>query len=151
MKPPSPRRRRWMKLTPKKLDFIGLFSLGLTLLWMFSVTALNSAHLLSSTASANDQMVVFTAKWCASCVTLVPSIQNVSGKLKIPVTLVDVDSTTASGTASKFGLSVPRTSLPQAYLIQGEKQTLVLNGQLYNAGDSGKVSSDLESKVNASK
>jgi thiol-disulfide isomerase/thioredoxin len=149
MKPPS--ARPWFRLTPKKLDFIGLFSLVLTVFWMLSVTALNGQHVLPSWANGGDRMVVFTARWCASCVTLVPSIQSVSNRLHIPVTLIDVDSTSAPGQASQFGLQVTRSSLPQAYLVQGGKHVLVLNGAQYNAGDSGKASQDVESKVNANR
>jgi|GEM_PF-2062973 len=148
----KPKRvRPWFRLIPNKLDFIGLFSIVLTLFWVLSVTALNGQQILPSWANSGDRMVVFTAKWCASCVTLVPSIQSVSSRLNIPVSLVDVDSTSAPGQASQYGLQVTRNSLPQVYLVQGDKHTLVLNGAQYNAGDAGKAGKDVESKVNSNR
>lgn len=130
----------------RKLDFIGLFSLVLTLFWMLSLAMLNGNPLLPSLANP-DHMVVFTAKWCASCNTLVPGVESVSRRLQIPFTVIDVDATTAPGAAQNFGLAIPRTNLPQAYYIRGEEQTLVLNGQLFRPNEQGRAKSELERNI----
>ena len=135
------------KLSPRKVDFVGLFAMVLALFWIVSVTLFNEKHLLESQADG-DQIVVFTAQWCASCVTLVPSIQGVSTRLGIPFTKIDVDDTKATAQARQFGLVIPRADLPQAYYIQSGKQTLVLNGKQYTPNQSKQVDADLTTKVN---
>ncbi len=135
------------KLSPKKVDFVGLFAMVLALFWIVSVTLLNEKHLLESQADG-DQLVVFTAQWCASCVTLVPSIQGVSTRLGIPFTKIDVDDTKATAQARQFGLTIPRADLPQAYYIQSGKQTLVLNGKQYTPNQSKQADADVTIQLN---
>jgi thiol-disulfide isomerase/thioredoxin len=119
----------------------------LALFWIVSVTLLNEKHLLESQADG-DQLVVFTAQWCASCVTLVPSIQGVSTRLGIPFTKIDVDDTKATAQARQFGLTIPRADLPQAYYIQSGKQTLVLNGKQYTPNQSKQADADVTIQLN---
>jgi thiol-disulfide isomerase/thioredoxin len=135
------------KLSPKKVDFVGLFAMVLALFWIVSVTLLNEKHLLESQADG-DQLVVFTAQWCASCVTLVPSIQGVATRLGIPFTKIDVDDTKATAQARQFGLTIPRADLPQAYYIQSGKQTLVLNGKQYTPNQSKQADADVTIQLN---
>jgi thiol-disulfide isomerase/thioredoxin len=135
------------KLSPKKVDFVGLFAMVLALFWIVSVTLLNEKHLLESQADG-DQLVVFTAQWCASCVTLVPSIQGVATRLGIPFTKIDVDDTKATAQARQFGLTIPRADLPQAYYIQSGKQTLVLNGKQYTPNQGKQADADVTIQLN---
>jgi thiol-disulfide isomerase/thioredoxin len=135
------------KLSPRKLDFVGLLGLVLAFVWLVSVTLFNERHLLLSQAEG-DHLVVFTAQWCASCTTLVPRVQGLAARLSIPFTAIDVDDTKATSQARQFGLSIPRTDLPQAYYIQSGKQTLVLEGKQYNAGQAAQLEADVQKKVN---
>ncbi|MCE2930186.1 MAG: thioredoxin family protein [Vampirovibrionales bacterium] len=138
-----PSSRFLFKISPKKIDFVGLFSMVLALFWIVSVTLLNE-----KSQADGDQMVVFTAQWCASCSTLVPSIQGVSARLGIPFTKIDVDDTRATAQARQFGLTIPRADLPQAYYIQSGKQTLVLNGKQYTPNQAKQVDADVTTQVN---
>jgi thiol-disulfide isomerase/thioredoxin len=144
---PMPSSRFLFKISPQKIDFVGLFALVLALFWFVSLTLLNGTHILPSQAD-EDQVVVFTAQWCASCVTLVPSIQGVCSRLGIPFTKIDVDDTKATAQAREFGLTIPRADLPQAYYIQSGKQTLVLNGKQYTSNQGKQVDAEITLQLN---
>jgi hypothetical protein len=75
-------------------------------------------------------------------------VQGLAARLSIPFTAIDVDDTKATSQARQFGLSIPRTDLPQAYYIQSGKQTLVLEGKQYNAGQAAQLEADVQKKVN---
>lgn len=141
------RLRSWLRFFPRKVDFVGLLALALTLGWLMSLNVLNDRHLLPLQAES-DHIVVFTARWCASCSTLVPSVENVAKRLAIPFIKIDVDDTKATAQARQFGLEIPRSDLPQAYYIQSSgKQTLVLNGKLYRPNQAQQVDTDLDTKI----
>jgi thiol-disulfide isomerase/thioredoxin len=125
----------------KRLDLMFVLALVLGIIWFafVSVVPLKAAN--------PDQMVVFTAKWCASCATLVPGVQEVTKKLAIPFTLIDVDSPSAPTQAGNFGLTIPRDNLPQGYYIRGGTPSLVLNGKLYHAGQAAKARQDVEGSL----
>jgi thiol-disulfide isomerase/thioredoxin len=125
----------------KRLDLMFIWALTLGIVWLAFVS------IVPLKAANPDQMVVFTARWCASCATLVPGVQEVIKKLGIPFTLVDVDSPSAPTQASKFGLSIPRENLPQGYYIRGGAPSLVLNGKLYHAGQAAKARQDVEGSI----
>jgi thiol-disulfide isomerase/thioredoxin len=125
----------------KRLDlmFVLVVILGIAWLAFIKMVPLRAAN--------PDQMVVFTARWCASCATLVPGVQEVTKKLSIPFTLIDVDSPSAPTQASKFGLDIPRENLPQGYYVRDGAPSLVLNGKLYHAGQAAKARQDVEGSL----
>jgi hypothetical protein len=122
----------------QRIDFLAMLSLVLGLIWLLCV------NIMPLNAATADHMVVFTARWCASCATLVPGVQEVTRKMGIPLTLVDVDSPNASTQAAQFGLAIPRENLPQGYYVRNEVPNLVLNGKLYHAGQAAKARQDVE-------
>jgi thiol-disulfide isomerase/thioredoxin len=125
----------------KRLDLMFVLVVILGIAWLAFI------KMVPLRAATPDQMVVFTARWCASCATLVPGVQEVTKKLSIPFTLIDVDSPSAPTQASKFGLDIPRENLPQGYYVRDGAPSLVLNGKLYHAGQAAKARQDVEGSL----
>ena len=94
-----------------------------------------------------DRLVVFTASWCASCRTLVPSLQEVATSLALPVEVVDVDGATAEATAKAIGVALPSKELPQGFYVQGNGSTLVFDGTGYTQNDATKAKTTTRGKI----
>jgi len=106
---------------------------------------------VTSTAEAKnngpDRLVVFTASWCASCRTLVPSLQEVATSLALPVEVVDVDGAAAEATAKAIGVALPSKELPQGFYVQGNGSTLVFDGTGYTQNDATKAKTTTRGKI----
>lgn len=96
-----------------------------------------------------DRLVVFTASWCASCRTLVPSLQEVATSLALPVEVVDVDvdGAAAEATAKDIGVALPSKELPQGFYVQGNGSTLVFDGTGYTQNDATKAKTTTRGKI----
>ena len=94
-----------------------------------------------------DRLVVFTASWCASCRTLVPSLQEVATSLALPVEVVDVDGAAAEATAKAIGVALPSKELPQGFYVQGNGSTLVFDGTGYTQNDATKAKTTTRCKI----
>lgn len=94
-----------------------------------------------------DRLVVFTASWCASCRTLVPSLQEVATSLALPVEVVDVDGAAAEATAKAIGVALPSKELPQGFYVQGNGSTLVFDGTGYTQNDATKAKTTTRGKI----
>ena len=97
--------------------------------------------------SGPDRLVVFTASWCASCRTLVPSLQEVATSLALPVEVIDVDSATAEAKAKAIGVVLPSKELPQGFYVQGNGSTLVFDGTGYTQNDGAKAKTTTRGKI----
>ena len=97
--------------------------------------------------SGADRLVVFTASWCASCRTLVPSLQEVATSLALPVEVVDVDSVTAEAAAKAIGVALPSKELPQGFYVQSNGSTLVFDGTGYTQNDGVKAKTTTRGKI----
>jgi thiol-disulfide isomerase/thioredoxin len=94
-----------------------------------------------------DRLVVFTASWCASCRTLVPSLKDVATSLALPIEIVDVDSATAEATAKGIGVAMPSKELPQGFYVQANGSTLVFDGTGYTQNDTTKAKATTRGKI----
>lgn len=90
-----------------------------------------------------NTIVVFAANWCATCRDAVPIIQNVASENGLNVNVIDVDAQDAPKTASSYGLSIPKTDIPQAYLISGSSTKLILDGRNYSYGQGAAIRATL--------
>jgi thiol-disulfide isomerase/thioredoxin len=97
--------------------------------------------------SGPDRLVVFTASWCASCRTLVPSLKEVATSLALPVEVIDVDSATAEAAAKAIGVALPSKELPQSFYVQGNGSTLVFDGTGYTQNDGAKAKTTTRGKI----
>ena len=97
---------------------------------------------------AAETMVVFTADWCASCSTLVPSVQGVARSLGLPVQLINVDAVEAPQQAKDVGLSIPTKELPQVYYVKpGASTLLLLDGSQYSETQATQAKNAVQSKL----
>src|SRR5690606_165889 len=89
---------------------------------------------LGPRAFAQDQVVVFTANWCASCREVVPVVREVVQQNGLPAVVIDVDSQYAPREASRYGLSVPTEAPPQVFLVRESRIIRLYNGEQYRFG-----------------
>lgn len=80
-------------------------------------------------------MVFFTASWCAACREVIPIAQNVASQYQYTIQIVDVESASAVERAKTFGLTIPKKTLPQVYLMTSTPPTLIYDGTLHPFGD----------------
>ena len=88
----------------------------------------------SEAAKRGGGMIVFTAKWCASCRSIVPIVQQLGTQNNMPVTVIDVDAPNAPAQARDNGLSIPTNELPQVYQTSGGGTKLLFDGRQYKFG-----------------
>jgi thiol-disulfide isomerase/thioredoxin len=134
----------------KKITFSPIKLIAILLVCL-ATGALLLTKVTSTTAEAKnngpDRLVVFTASWCASCRTLVPSLQEVATSLALPVEIVDVDGASAEATAKAIGVALPSKELPQGFYVQGNGSTLVFDGTGYTQNDATKAKTTTRGKI----
>jgi thiol-disulfide isomerase/thioredoxin len=126
---------RWMMI-----GFLGMLMAGCLL----TTAVLSNAQAKNS---GPDRLVVFTASWCASCRTLVPSLKEVATSLALPIEIVDVDATTAEATAKAIGVALPSKELPQGFYVQSNGSTLIFDGTGYTLNDTAKAKATACGKI----
>ncbi|MBY0403122.1 MAG: thioredoxin family protein, partial [Cyanobacteria bacterium] len=85
-----------------------------------------------SRAQADAQkMIIFTAKWCATCREVVPMAKQVASQYGLSVLEVNVDDQNAPAQVRPFGLNVPNVDPPQVYWVGNGQVNLVLDGRNY--------------------
>ncbi|MGE0201456.1 MAG: thioredoxin family protein [Candidatus Melainabacteria bacterium] len=87
-----------------------------------------------SAKPARQNLVVFSASWCAKCRQVDPVVQAIGAERGIPVVVIDVDQQNAPGQASEYGLSIPRSELPQVYYTEKGAVKHVFDGQSFRYG-----------------
>lgn len=100
-------------------------------------------------AVAGEQLVVFTASWCASCRDLMPVVERIGSEHGVPILLVDVDEPKSPRTVKSMGLSIPTKELPQIYLLQpGKSTSLLFDGENYLLGQRRSAQIQIQEKFN---
>ena len=133
----------------KKLPFLPIKLVAVLLVCLMT----GALFLAKTTATADaknsgpDRLVVFTASWCASCRTLVPSLKEVATSLALPMEVIDVDSATAEANAKIIGVALPSKELPQGFYVQGNGSTLVFDGTGYTQNDGTKAKTTTRGKI----
>ena len=107
------------------LSIVFFFLIGLSIAGPFSPIA---------ESKQQNKIVVFTATWCASCREVIPVLEGLGSQNRLSVLMVDVDDQNAPHIADDLNLTIPRKELPQAFLVQGEKATLLFDGSNYRIG-----------------
>jgi len=77
----------------------------------------------------SQEMVMFTANWCAGCREVQPVVQQLATQRGLKVTIIDVDKPDAPKLSQQFGLDIPKRELPQVYAQAKKGQsTLIYDG-----------------------
>jgi thiol-disulfide isomerase/thioredoxin len=79
-------------------------------------------------------LVVFTASWCASCRDVMPVLERLASVNNLPLVLIDVDEPTAPKQASQRGLAIPVKELPQVFVMQANRSSVLFDGEGYVLG-----------------
>jgi thiol-disulfide isomerase/thioredoxin len=128
------RAKHRLGVKPSIASFLSLLALGGVLLLTLSF----------SQAQADAQkMVIFTAKWCATCREVVPMAKQVASQYGLSVLEVNVDDQNAPAQVRPFGLNVPNVDPPQVYWVGNGQVNLVLDGRNYDYGKSDLMQSTL--------
>ena len=104
---------------------------------------LGSMSMVQGAPKSGNDIVVFTANWCANCRVIVPIVQDVAGTNGMAVRLIDVDKQDANKQAQAYGLSIPRAELPQVYLVRGGHITLIFDASNFRYGMQDQVRSTI--------
>lgn len=126
-----------MRLTLRPLQ-----SLLFSLLVLLAALAPTLAH------ASEAQLVMFTASWCASCRDLMPVVERLASAQGLPLLLIDVDEANAPKQASAKGIAIPSKELPQVYLLQANRASLVFDGEGYVLGHRTTAQQSLSNKLN---
>ncbi len=98
-------------------------------------------------AMPGDQLLVFTANWCANCRQVVPVVNDVARQQRVEVVTIDVDSSNAPSQAKRYGVGILETDLPHVYLLRNGKPTLVIDGKNYIYGEDTMVRGEILSAL----
>ncbi len=120
-------RQNWIQ--PRGLKGFGMGVLAVSLMALLWV----GLYGLSEAASRTS-IVVFSAKWCASCREVTPIVREIGQQNGIQVQEIDVDAQNAPAQARTYGLSIPSGNLPQVYLVQGGTSSVLFDGSNYRMG-----------------
>jgi thiol-disulfide isomerase/thioredoxin len=115
---------------------------------LLPVLALLLGGLASFAQAADAQLVMFTATWCASCRDVMPVVERLASGQGLPIVLIDVDEPNAPQQASSKGLAIPSKELPQVYLLQANRASLVFDGEGYVLGHRMAAQQSLTAKIN---
>ncbi|MDX2084379.1 MAG: thioredoxin family protein [Candidatus Melainabacteria bacterium] len=114
--------------------------LGLLLVALTGLLSLGERVASHTAAADSDMVVIFTARWCASCREIVPIVTQVATEQGLTVKTIDVDQQDAPRTADIYGLTIPSVELPQIYQIQQRKKvSLLFDGRSYRLGNRQQV------------
>lgn len=102
---------------------------------------------LKAVGASNEQLVLFTASWCATCAVIEPDVKGVATSLGVPYVSIDVDSATAQSQAKQLGIAVPTRSLPQVFYLQNSQTSLVLDGSQVSMAETSKVKPGLLARL----
>lgn len=120
-------QKKW--ISPPGLKGFGLGALAVSLMAVVWVSLYGLTE-----AASRTSIVVFSAKWCASCREVTPIVQEIGQQNGIQVQEIDVDAQNAPAQARTYGLSIPSGNLPQVYLVQGGTSSVLFDGSNYRMG-----------------
>jgi thiol-disulfide isomerase/thioredoxin len=104
---------------------------------------------LPVTAATGDQLIMFTASWCATCRDLMPVVERIVSEHALPLVLVDVDEPKAPKTSKQLGLAIPTKELPQLYILHANKtSSLLFDGETYVLGQRRAAQIEIQDKFN---
>jgi thiol-disulfide isomerase/thioredoxin len=115
---------------------------------LFTLLALLVGFAPTLAHAAEAQLVMFTASWCASCRDVMPVVESLASSQGLPIVLIDVDEPKAPQQASAKGLAIPSKELPQVYLLQANRASLVFDGEGYVLGHRTAAQQSLSNKLN---
>ncbi len=121
--------------------------------WLFVTGLLGIILAVSMTSVMAQQrpptLVVLTANWCGTCREVLPIVQRVAPSGGANVVILDVDSDTTAKEAAQYGISVEGSDVPQVYLSNKGKTTMLFNGKNYKFGQTAQVESKLRQGLQA--
>lgn len=89
---------------------------------------------LNAAPPPERSIVVLTAKWCANCRRVLPTIQSAANGAGVTPRLIDVDDPNAPKQAKRYGIVIRGKTLPMVYVINQGQLTEVLNGSQVTYG-----------------
>jgi len=80
-------------------------------------------------AASPENLVLFTAEWCAKCRVVDTPLKQVGQTYNIPLVVIDVDASDAQKKAGDLGLKIPKGDLPQGFLVVPSGATQILDAE----------------------
>jgi ABC-type glycerol-3-phosphate transport system substrate-binding protein len=114
----------------------------LAILAISSLGALGAFNALANAADG-DTLVVFTTNWSASSRGVLPIVRDVASQNGVKVDQIDVDAQDAPSRSQKYGIGIPKGSMPQVFVVRNKRATKVYDGGAYRDGDEDTVRSTL--------
>ncbi len=112
--------------------------------WLPGKLKTSPAH---AAAMPGDQLLVFTANWCANCRQVVPVVNDVARQQQVEVISIDVDASNAPSQAKRYGVGILESDLPHVYLLRNGTPKLVIDGKNYIYGEDAMVRGEILSAL----
>lgn len=110
-------------------------------------TALWHPQAESRNNNPDPTVIVLTASWCGTCREITPLVRRIAASEPgVDVVVLDVDSSSAPREASQYGISVAG-EVPQVYLYNNGKTTLLFSGKGYRIGQSKQAEQQIRQKL----
>lgn len=97
-------------------------------------------------------VVVLTASWCGTCREIIPVVQRVANSASQPlqVVILDVDDNSSPNRARQYGITITGSDVPQVYLFNEGKTTLLFSGENYKFGKSQEAERQIRQQIESS-